>query len=80
MTFEQLFDILGYPSKKLTKTELCQVLRELKQDCTNEGHRVFDQDDAHKYQYYMGMVNAFYICLDLLEHLEADNNDNTTTN
>lgn len=72
MTFEQLHEILDNPSKKLTKTELCQVLYELKQDCTNEGRRVFDQDDAHKYQYYMGMVNAFYICLALLEHLEVE--------
>ena len=72
MTFGQLHEILDNPTKKLTKTELCQVLYELKQDCMDEAHRVYDPDDMHEYQYYMGEVNAFYLCLDLLEHLEVE--------
>lgn len=72
MTFEQLFEILGNPNRKLTKTELCEVLYQLKQDCFAESCKAFDKNDMHKYQYYNGEVNAFYICIDLLEHLEVE--------
>lgn len=72
MTFEQLHEILDNPNKKLTKTELCEVLYELKQDCFAEGCKAFDKNDMYKHQFYMGEVNAFFICLDLLEHLEVE--------
>ena len=72
MTFYELHEILDNPNKKLTKAELCEVLYQLKQDCNDEGYKMCDKEDWVRYNYYMGEVNAFYICLDLLEHLEVD--------
>lgn len=68
MTTQELHKILDDKNRVLTKSELEQVIYELKEDCFNE-QRKYDCDKPD-YQFYCGEINAFHICLDLLEHLE----------
>ena len=54
-------------SKKLTIEEVQDILWELKEDCFNETLK-----DLKKEQecFYDGEINAFHICLNLLEKVE----------
>ena len=67
MTVEQLHEILDDESKKMTVDILEKVIYELKNDCMNAS---YNASSEHEKQYYYGEVNAFYICLDLLQHLK----------
>ena len=55
--------------KKLTIEEVQDILWELKEDCFNETLK-----DLKKGQedFYHGEINAFYICLNLLEKVEEE--------
>ena len=55
--------------KKLTIEEVQDILWELKEDCFNETLK-----DLKKEQecFYDGEINAFYICLNLLEKVEEE--------
>ena len=74
MTTAELHEILDDENRKLTADELKEVVYQLKQDCFNEQHKYIMSKNVEKEKYYAGEVNAFYICLDLLEHLKGDNN------
>ena len=74
MTTQELHKILDDKNKILTKEELANIIYELKQDC-REAQRKVDVDKPD-YQFYCGEINAFYICLDLLEHLEDLSHEN----
>lgn len=66
MTAEELQKIL-LDDKKLTIEDVQSILWELKEDCLNE----IDKDlPKEKENFYYGEVNAFYICLDLLEKVD----------
>lgn len=72
MTTAELHEILDDENRKLTADELKEVVYQLKQDCINEQYEHTMSKNLEKAEYYAGEVNAFYICLDLLEHLEGD--------
>lgn len=74
MTTAELHEILDDENRKLTVDELKEIVYQLKQDCINEQYIYIAKNDGEKAEYYAGEVNAFYICLDLLEHLKGDNN------
>lgn len=69
MTFEELHKILDDENRKLSLSELQNILYELKQDCFHEEAKLDPTDRSCRY--YAGEQNAFYICLDLLEHLDV---------
>lgn len=57
--------------KKITINELCEIIYELKQDCINESHRLtMENIENCDIRFYDGEVNAFYICLDLLDKVK----------
>ena len=73
MTTEKLHEILDDPNRKLTVSELQQVIYELKNDVTHESYKYIETgktDSRNNYSFYNGEANAFMICLDLLEHLK----------
>ena len=76
MTTAELHEILDDENRKLTADELKEVVYQLKQDCWEEYYKENSKDDANNYKLanYSGEINAFCICLDLLEHLKGDNN------
>ena len=55
--------------KNLTIKEVQNILYELKQDCFDEISKGLNKD---KEQWYYGETNAFFICLDLLEKVEQE--------
>ena len=73
MTANELQDILA-SNKERTLSEIREILYQLKNDCI----RGACDENPYKRGYYQGEVNAFYICLDLLEKLE-DNDDHRRT-
>lgn len=68
MTTEELHKILDDESRKLSLSELRQVIYELKQDCLNEQLNL--TPGTPNYQFYVGEQNGFQLCLDLLEHFD----------
>lgn len=73
MTTIELHDILDDPNRKLSLDEIRKVIYQLKNDVVNEAYQYAPRTNkmAHyKYGYYMGEQNAFYLVLDLLEHLK----------
>lgn len=68
MTTEQLHEILDNEDKKLTVSELQEVIYKLKNDCSTEFNNATTKRDEG---FYIGEQNAFQICLDLLEHLQV---------
>ena len=76
MTTEELHEILDDENRKFTADELKEVICKLKQDCWDEYYKENAKENANNYKManYSGEINAFYICLDLLEHLKGDNN------
>ena len=72
MTTAELHEILDDENRKLTADELKEVVYQLKQDCINEQYEHTMSKIFEKAEFYAGEVNAFYICLDLLEHLKGD--------
>lgn len=60
MTTEKLQQILQ-SDKALTLNEVKEIIYELKNDC------VVFREDRYEAGFYNGELNAFYICLDLLE-------------
>ena len=68
MTAKELQNICR-SSKKLTIEEVQDILWELKEDCFNETLK--DLKKGQEYFYY-GEINAFYICLNLLEKVEGE--------
>ena len=75
MTTAELHEILDDENRKLTADELKEVICKLKQDCFNEQHKYIMRKNLVTAEFYKGEVNAFYICLDLLEHLKGDHDE-----
>lgn len=67
MTAKELQNIYS-SSKKLTIEEVQDILWELKEDCFNETLKDIKES---KENFYYGEINAFYICLNLLEKVEG---------
>ena len=63
MTNGELHDILDDDNKKISLKEFRNILYELIDDCTRE-------TISGNLQYYQGEINAFYIALDLSEHIK----------
>ena len=62
MTYNELQKYLC-SDEKIRKEKLKQIIWELHQDCFNEQAETNDR-------FYLGEMNAFRICLDLLEKVE----------
>lgn len=75
MTTAELHEILDNPQRKLTADELKEVIYQLRNDAFAEYGEALDNENLHISQFYCGENNAFQICLDLLEHLEGENDD-----
>ena len=71
MTNGELHDILDDENKKISLKEFRNILYELINDCVDETLKL----DIPKSQYYRGEINAFYIALDLSEHIEESENN-----
>jgi hypothetical protein len=68
MTNGELHDILDDANKKISLKEFRDILWQLKEDCFNEVHKLgVTNNNTH---FYQGEINAFYIALDLSEHIE----------
>ena len=66
MTANELNDIIQ--SKEIySLSEIKEILWQLKNDCVAES-----AEDRDKATYYCGEVNAFYICLDLLDRVLSE--------
>ena len=63
MTTEKLQQILQ-SDKSFTLSEVKEIIYELKNDC------VVFKEDKYEAGFYNGELNAFYICLDLLEKVD----------
>jgi hypothetical protein len=75
MTAAELHEILDDENRKLTADELKEVIYQLKQDTFEEYGEALEVENLHISQYYCGETNAFQICLDLLEHLKGENDE-----
>ena len=67
MTSKELSDIL-YSKRTLTLERVKNIIYELKNDVIHKA----ELDNHYECGYYNGEVNAFYICLDLLEKIDSD--------
>lgn len=83
MTYKELHTILDNPNKKLTFSEIKQVVYELKNDCLVEQSKIvdetlklekggIDENANHKLGFYSGEANFAQLVLDLLEHFDFD--------
>ena len=63
MTNGELHGILDDDNKKISLKEFRNILYELIDDCTREA-------SGGNLQYYQGEINAFYIALDLSDHIK----------
>lgn len=63
---DELQKILNNEDKRITLFELKDILRRLKKACVQSQTNVIDKGVI---KFYVGEINAFQICLDLLEHL-----------
>jgi hypothetical protein len=73
MTTEELHEILDDEDRKLTVSELQEVIYKLKNDCLDKFNKATAKRDEG---FYIGEQNAFQICLDLLEHLQDGQEEN----
>ena len=62
----ELQNILNDKNKKITLFELKDIIQKLKKDCVQVQVNVIDKNII---KFYTGEINAFQICLDLLDHL-----------
>lgn len=67
MTFEELHKILDDENKKITLQEYRKILYDLNVDCLKEKLETLSK---YKMGFYNGEINAFYLALDLSEHIE----------
>lgn len=70
METNELQEILQ-SNERLTIDYLLQIIYELKQDASREKHS--KEIGEMSYYFYEGEVNAFCICLDLLEKYRSSN-------
>lgn len=68
MTTEGLHKILDDENKEISIKEFQNLVYELKRDCFDELHNKKDIT-ANEVGYYNGEINAFYLVLDLSEHI-----------
>lgn len=74
MTNGELHDILDDENKKISLKEFRDILWKLKEDSLHEAYKLsYLMHPTAKY--YCGEVNAFYIALDLSEHIEDEDTD-----
>lgn len=67
MTKEELHKILDDENKKISFKEYRDILYKLKEDCFEELYKL--KVENSKTQFYYGEINAFFIALDLSEHI-----------
>lgn len=68
MTPAELHEILDDENKKITLKEFREILYQLKNDCFEELSKQVLL--PYNQGFYNGEINAFYIALDLSEHIE----------
>lgn len=68
MTNAELNEILNDENKKISLKEFREILWQLKEDCFEKCWEC--EIGEYKQGYYSGEENAFYIALDLSEHIE----------
>ena len=69
MTTNELHEILDNPDVKLSPGELSKIIYQLKSDVMG-AYALTSTEDDFKRGYYLGEQNAFYLVLDLLEHID----------
>lgn len=74
MTKEELHEILDDEDRKISLKELENIIYKLKEDCFEQIYKLKDCSDI-RVQFYTGEVNAFYLVLDLLEHIDLEKRD-----
>ena len=75
MTTEQLHEILDDPNRKLTTDQIAEVINQLKNDAFNEQYKLTVIEGKHtdwRISFYTGEMNAFQLCIDLLEHFDEN--------
>lgn len=70
MTNGELHDILDDENKKISLKEFRKIIYDMKRDCDREAYLASAARDIYKMGFYAGEQNAFYIALDLSEHIE----------
>lgn len=70
MTNGELHDILDDENKKISLKEYQDIIYQLINDCVTE-----DTWNTAQMSFNNGQVNAFYIALDLSEHIEESDNN-----
>lgn len=70
MKASTLQEIIGSEAKKLTIRELTDIIYELKKDCHSELIETEERNDRREARFYSGEINAFNICLDLLDKVQ----------
>ena len=70
MTKLELHEVLDDENKKITVEEFRDIIYRLKEDCFKELYKL--KVDSIKAQWYYGEVNAFFIALDLSEHIKEN--------
>lgn len=70
MKASTLQEIIGSEAKKLTIRELTDIIYELKKDCHSELIEAEERNDRREARFYSGEINAFNICLDLLDKVQ----------
>lgn len=70
MNKEELHKILDDENKKISLKEFREILYKLKEDCFDEIHKL-DVTNPRA-QFYYGETNAFFIVLDLSEHIDLE--------
>lgn len=70
MTKEELHKILDDDSKKISLSEFREILYRMKADCIQEIYNLKEDSINPKAQFYYGEINAFYLALDLSEHIK----------
>ena len=75
MTREELHKILDDDNKKISLKEFQEILYAMKRDCEGESYSSHTARDLYKAGYYAGEINAFYLALDLSEHIKDKKED-----
>lgn len=66
-TLLKFHDIVDHEDSTISVQELRNLIDEMRSDCLDELYR----DTTPNWRYYKGEENAFYIVLQLLDHLEV---------
>lgn len=75
MTNEGLHKILDDEDKKISLKEFKEIIYDMKRDCDREAYLASAARDIYRMGFYAGEQNAFYLALDLSEHIKDKKED-----